>query len=109
VVQTVFDEEGFLGVLGSLLFLSGILRSSLKTSLLLLLALGAVLVQELEQLCSGVLVERVRELGDCRGDLETLAEDDFLSLKTDIFWPLDEAGQVRFGPNVLADTEILGL
>lgn len=43
VVQAVLGEEGLLGVLGlSLLLLSGRLSGSLKTSLLLLLALRAV-------------------------------------------------------------------
>ena len=42
-----------------------------KRSLFLLLQLGAVLVEKLEQLSSSVL-ESVRELGDGRWDLETL-------------------------------------
>lgn len=60
-----------------------------------------VLVQELEQLCSGVLVQSVRELGDGRRDLETLAEDDLLALKADIFGPLHEAGEILLRLNVL--------
>ena len=122
VVETVLDEEGLLGVLHqqringtkqshsmdetylrlSLLLLSGCLCNGVKASLLLLLGLGAVLVQELEQLRSGVLVERVRELGNGRGDLETLAEDDLLALKADVFWPLHEACEVLLGLDVLA-------
>ena len=53
----------------SLLLLSGGLGGSLKTSLLLLLSFRAVLVKELEELGSGVLVEGVRELRDGGGDL----------------------------------------
>ena len=67
-----------------LLLLSGSLRDSIETSLLLLLGLGAVLVQELEQLGSSVLVEGVGELRDGRGDLEALVEDDLLALKADV-------------------------
>ena len=90
-----------------------------------MLGLRAVLVQELEQLGSGVLVQGVGELGDSRGDLEALAEDDLLTLKADILGPLDEAGKVGLVLNVLTyatirieerkrkihrhtDTEVLG-
>lgn len=55
MVQTVLDEKGLL-VLDRLLFLSGSFGQSLKTLLLLDLALWAVLVEELEKLCSSVLV-----------------------------------------------------
>ena len=50
---------------------------------------------------SSVLVESVRELGDSRRDLETLVEDDLLALKTNVFRPLDESGQVGLGADVL--------
>jgi hypothetical protein len=60
-------------------------------------------------LCSSVLVKGVRKLGNGGGNLETLTENDFLALQADIFGPLDEAGQVRFRADVLADTEVLGL
>ena len=102
MVETVLDEQGLLGVLSGLLALSSLLSLSSETSLLLLLGLGAVLVQELEQLRSGILVERVRELCNGGGDLETLAEDDLLALKADVFRPLDETGEVLHGLNILA-------
>ena len=85
----------------SLLLLGGGLGGSFKTSLLLLLGLGAVLVKELEQLGSSVLVESVGELSDGRGDLETLVEDNLLALKANIFGPLDEASQVGLGLDIL--------
>jgi len=110
VVQAVFNEERLLRVLGlSLLLISSGLRSYLETSLLLLLRLRSVLIQKLEQLCSSVLVEGVRELGNGGRNLETLAENDLLALQANIFGPLDEAGQISFGAHVLADTEVLGL
>jgi hypothetical protein len=92
--------NNYLGVL--LLVLSSGSSSGEETSLLLLLGFGAVLVEELEQLGGGVLVQSVGELGNGRGDLQALAEDDLLALKADILGPLDETGEVSLGLNVLA-------
>ena len=86
----------------SLLLLSSSLSSSLETGLLLLLGLGAVLVEELEKLGCGVLVKSVSELRDSRGDLETLSQDDLLALETNILGPLDEASKVSLGLDALA-------
>lgn len=120
VVQAVLDEERLLRLLlykseqspstiekptdlgRSLLLLGSGLSLSLKTSLLLLPSLRTVLVEELEQLGSGVLVEGVGELSDGGGNLQTLVQDNLLALKADIFGPLDEASQVGGGLNVLA-------
>lgn len=41
------------------------------------------------------------ELGDGRGDLETLVKDDLLALETDVLGPLHEAGEVSLGLDVL--------
>lgn len=76
--------------------------SSLETRLLLLLRLGAVLVQELEQLSSSVLVESVGELSNCGRDLEALVEDDLLALEANVFGPFDEASEISLGADVLA-------
>lgn len=100
MVQTVLDEEGLLRVLLSFLFFGSSTR--LKTSLLLLLGLGAVLVEELEKLRGGVLVESVGELRNSRGNLEALVQDDLLALKADVLRPLDEASQVGLVLYVLA-------
>lgn len=78
-----------LGIL--LLLLSSGGSGSFQSGLLLRLGLGTVLVEELEQLGSSVLVESVGELSDGRGNLQTLVEDDLLTLKTDVFGPFDEA------------------
>jgi len=107
VVKTVLGEEGLLGVL-DLLALSGGSGSGGKTGLLLLLGLGAVLVEELEELGRGVLVESVGELSDGGGNLEALVQDDLLALEADIFGPLDEAGEVTDGLDVLANAEVFG-
>ena len=71
VVETVLGKDGLLRVLGGGLvtLLLSLLSLGEETSLLLLLGLGLVLVEELEELGGGVLVKGVRELGDRGGDL----------------------------------------
>ena len=59
------------------------------------------LVEELEQLRRSVLVEGVRELRDGGGNLQALVQDDLLALEADVLGPLDEAGEVGGGLNVL--------
>jgi hypothetical protein len=86
----------------SLLLFSGSFGESLETFLLLDLGLRAVLVKELEQLCSSVLVESVRELGNSGGDLQALRKDNLLALKADVLGPFDEASEISLGTNVLA-------
>lgn len=108
VVETVLDNVGLLGdvlLLLALLDGGGLLE---ETLLLLGLGLRAVLVEELESLGSGVLVENLLELGDRRRDLQPHVEDLLLALKADILGPLDEAREVALGLDVLADTEVLG-
>jgi len=71
VVQTVLGVNGLLGVRGGSLvslLLSG-LGLGQETSLLLLLGFGLVLVEELEELGSSVLVEGLTELSNCWGNL----------------------------------------
>ena len=88
--------------LGILVFVSSSSSSSsLKTGLLLLGSFGTVLVEEFEQLRSRVLVKSVRELSNSRWDLETLVEDNFLALETNVFRPLDETSQVGRRTDVL--------
>lgn len=110
VVETVLDEERLLAVsLGvGLLAVSDVLGGSIETSLLLLLGLRAVLVEELEEVGGGVLVKGVGELSDRGGDLQALVQDDLLALETNVLGPLDEAGKVTRRLDVLADTEVTG-
>jgi len=106
VVETVLDDVGLLGdvlLLLALLDGGGLLQ---ETLLLLDLGLRAVLVEELESLGGGVLVENLLELGDRRGHLEAHVEDLLLALKTDILGPLHHARQVASGLDILADTEV---
>lgn len=104
VVETVLDEEGLLAVsLGvGLLAVGDVLGSGIETTLLLLLGLGAVLVEQLEEVGGGVLVKGVGELGDRGGHLQALVKDNLLALEADILGPLDEAREVTRGLDVLA-------
>lgn len=108
MVQTVLDSVGLLAdvlLLLALLDGGGLLE---ETLLLLGLGLRAVLVEELEGLGGGVLVENVLELGQGRRNLETDLEDLLLALEADVLGPLDHAGDVALGLDVLADTEVAG-
>jgi len=109
VIETVFNKQGLLCVLGRPCVGSGSGSSRLQTSLLVLLRLGTVFIEEFEQLGSRVLVQSVRELGNGRWNLETLMKDNFLSLKTNVFRPLDEASQVCSRTDVLTDTKVLSV
>lgn len=107
VVDTVLDDEGLLGLgLGTLLDLSG--GSSGQTLLLLDAGLGAVLVDELEQLGGSVLVKDLGELVQCWGDLETLVQDLALALEANVFGPLDVTREILDGLDILTDTKVLG-
>jgi hypothetical protein len=59
------------------------------------------LIQEFEQLGGGILIKSVGELGDCRRYFESLVQNDFLALKTNVFGPFDETRKIDFGTDVL--------
>lgn len=108
VVETVLDGVGLLGDILLLLTLGdggGLLD---ETLLLLGLGLRTVLGEELEGLGSGVAVQGVLELSDRRRNLQAHVQNLLLALQADILGPLDEAGQVALGLDVLADTEVAG-
>lgn len=71
MVQPILGEQRLLAVLGGRLLPLGSLGLGFleETSLLLLLGFGLVLVEELEELGGGVLVQGVGELGDGGRDL----------------------------------------
>lgn len=108
VVETVLDGIGLLGDILLLLALSNGSGLLVETLLLLDLGLRAVLVEELEGLGSGVAVQGVLELSNSWGNLQAQVQDLLLALEADVFGPLDEAGQVALGLDVLADTEVAG-
>lgn len=101
VVQSRLDEEGLLRLV-RLLAIGEVGSLGLEANLLLLLRLSLVLVEETEELSGSVLVEDVSELGDRGRSLETLVEDNLLSLETNVLGPLDEAGQVGSGTDGLS-------
>lgn len=106
VVETVLDSVGLLADL--LLLLALLDGGSLLEETLLLLGLGlrAVLVEELESLGGGVLVENVLELSQGRGNLQAELEDLLLALEADVLGPLNHAGDIALGLDVLTDTEV---
>lgn len=106
VVETVLDGVGLLGHILLLLTLGDGGGLLVETLLLLGLGLRAVLVEELEGLGGSVAVEGVGELGNRRRDLEAHVQDLLLALKADVLGPLDEAGEVALGLDILADTEV---
>ena len=56
----------------------------------------------------GVAVEDVAELGDGGGHFETEVEDFSLALQANVFGPLDHAGEVAPGLDILPDAEVSG-
>ena len=48
------------------------------------------------------------ELGERRRDFQAHVEDLLLALETDILGPLDEAGEVPLGLDILTDAEVAG-
>jgi len=103
VVQAELEVHRLLGLGG------GLLSLTLKTKGLLLVGLGLVLGEQLEELGSLVLVESVRELVDLRRHLQSLHKDALLTLNTDVARPLDETGQVTLGLDVSSKTEVANL
>jgi hypothetical protein len=107
VVDTVLDDNGLVS-LGNFLLLGLGKSSSTETLTLLGLGLGSVLVHQLEDLSSSVLVQNVGELVKSRRDLKTLVDDLLLTLKLDILRPLDKTRDITLGLNILTDTKVLG-
>lgn len=103
VRETKLDIYG-LGALVRLLCLCG----SLKAQLFVLLSLGGVLRQKLEELVGLVLVKSVLELRNGWWYLKTLHEDGLLALDTHVTRPLHETRKIALGLNVTTDTEVLG-
>jgi len=107
-VDTLANDEGSLG--GGIGFAGSTgLGTGAQTLLLGLLALGAVLVEQLEQLSGCLTVQSLAELVDGRGNLQTLLKNSTLTLQTDVLGPANKAAQVTLGLDVLADAEVAGL
>merc|ERR1719319_1527550 len=83
------------------------LSSSQKSSLLVLRALGTILVQKLEQLGSGLLVQSISELVDWGRNLQSSLENSLLSLQTDILGPFHISGQISPVTDISTNRPIL--
>jgi len=104
VVQAILDDTRFLG---SLLFAFALgFGGGKQTSFLLHLGLGTVFVEQLEELRGRVLIKDFGKLIDCWRYLETLIEDSLLALETNVFGPLDIAGEVTLWLDILANTKV---
>lgn len=100
VVDTVLDHDGLLALID--LGTTGSLLGELsETDLLVSSGFRAVLVEQLEELGSGVLVQGLGELVDRGRNLQTLLQDGSLALQADVRGPLDEAGKITLGLNSL--------
>ena len=58
--------------------------------------------------CTLVLLKGSGELGNDSRYFNSTEKDSFLSLELDILGPLDESGQVSFGLNIVAHSEVSG-
>jgi hypothetical protein len=87
VVETVLDGVGLLGGVFFLLAIGHSGGFGVQTLLLLRFGLGAVLVEELERLCSCVAVECGLELGNRGRNLQAHVEDLALALEANVLWP----------------------
>jgi hypothetical protein len=74
----------------------------LQAGALLQLCLWAILLQDLEELDGGLLVQSLRELVDWWWDLETLLQDCLVALDADVLGPADEAGEITLWLDVLS-------
>lgn len=100
VVKTVLDLNGLVtNVLGTVLLGLGELQ---ETLLLGLLVLRHVLAEKLDKVLGGLSIKSSAKLSHGRGDLHTVVQHALLALKTDVMGPLDEAGQVTSGLDVVA-------
>merc|ERR1712025_504703 len=78
-----------------------------ESGLLLGAVFRSVLLRELEERSSRLLVQALAELVDHWRHLESLLEDGLLSLEADVLGPSDESRQVTFRLDVLANSEVL--
>merc|ERR1719385_15650 len=103
-VNSVPHDIGPLGLL-SLAALSLSLSLSAQTLGLLLLGLGPVLVEKLEQVGGCLLVEGLSELVDWGWDLQPGLEDSLLPLKTDVLGPFNEVCKIPLWLDILSDAK----
>jgi len=83
-------------------------RAGSQTVLAGLLGLRSVLVQKLEELGGGLLINGLSELVDRRWYLDSGVKNGPLPLDTDVLRPANEAAQVTTWLDILADGKVLG-
>jgi len=103
VVETVFEDLWFGGLVLLVSTFNLVLSGSQKSLLLLFLAFSGVLGEESEQVAGLVGFQGVGELVDGWWDLQSVHEDSLLTLELDISWPSDETGQVTAMLDILTD------
>lgn len=106
VVETKLDSVWLLADVFLLLALSHSRGFLVQALFLLGLGFWTILVEELEELCGGVAIESILELGDGWRDLEAHVQDLALALEADILGPFHHARDVTLRLDILADTEI---
>jgi len=74
----------------------------LEAGSLLELGFGTILLQDLEQLDGGLLVQCLGELVDWWRDLQALLQDSLVALDANVLGPSDETRQVTFWLDALA-------
>ena len=99
VVEAKLDDKG-LAAHGSGVVCGLLLGELAQTGLLLCAVLRLVLLEKLEELGGGGLVNCLGELVDGRGHLQALLEHLLLALQTHILGPLDKACEVALWLNV---------
>ena len=56
-----------------------------------------------------VLIDGLRELVECGGNLESLKKNSLLTLDADVLGPLDEAGEISLGLDVATDSKVTSI
>ena len=62
-----------------------------------------------DRLLTLVLIDGLRELVECGGDLQSLKKNSLLTLDADVLGPLDEAGEISLGLDVTTDSKVTSI
>ena len=56
-----------------------------------------------------VLIDGLRELVECGGNLQSLKKNSLLTLDANVFWPLDEASEISLGLDVATNSKVTSI
>jgi hypothetical protein len=56
-----------------------------------------------------VLIDGLRELVECGGNLQSLKKNSLLTLDANVLWPLDEASKISLGLDVTTDSKVTSI